>query len=41
MKNRQVELTIGEKTLIEVKIQRGIFQGDAFTITICNSNDAT
>ena len=29
MKNWNVELTPGEKILVEVKIQRSIFQGDA------------
>ena len=28
MKNWKVELTAGDKTLAEVKILRGIFQGD-------------
>ena len=31
MKNYKVELTGGEKTLAEVKIQLGIFQGDALS----------
>ena len=29
IKNWKVELTVGEKTIAEVKIQRSIFQGDA------------
>ena len=29
MKNWKVELTAGGKSLAEVKIQKGIFQGDA------------
>ena len=29
MKNCSVELTAGGRTLVEVKIQTGIFQGDA------------
>ena len=32
MKNWKVELTAGGKTLVEVKIQRGIFQGDALSL---------
>ena len=37
-----MELIAGRKRLAEKKIQRGIFQEDAlFTITICNSDDAT
>ena len=31
MKNWRVELTAGEKSLAETKIQRGIFQGDALS----------
>ena len=31
MKNWRVELTVGEKSLAETKIQRGIFQGDALS----------
>ena len=27
--NRSVELTVGERSLAETKIQRGIFQGDS------------
>ena len=31
MKTWRVELTAGEKSLAEIKIQRGIFQGDALS----------
>ena len=31
MKTWRVELTAGGKSLVEAKIQRGIFQGDAFS----------
>ena len=31
MKNWRVELTVGGKSLMEKKIQRGIFQGDALS----------
>ena len=31
MKNWRVELTAGGKSLVETKIQRGIFQGDALS----------
>ena len=31
MKNWRVELTVGGKSLAEIKIQRGIFQGDALS----------
>ena len=31
MKNWRIELTAGEKSLAETKIQRGIFQGDALS----------
>ena len=39
MKNGRVELTVGGKTLAEVKIQRGVFQCDA--LTNYNLDDAT
>ena len=39
--NYKMELTPGETCLAEVKIQRGIRRRYVFTITICNSNDAT
>ena len=43
MKNWRVELTAGGKNFAEVKIQKGIFQGDAlssllFVITIMSLN---
>ena len=31
MKNWRVKLTAGGKSLVEVKIQRGMFQGDALS----------
>ena len=42
MKNWEVLLRTGGKTLAEVNIQRGIIERKcAFTIDVCNSNDAT
>ena len=34
MKNWNVELTAGEKSLAEVKIQRGIFKGDVLSLLL-------
>ena len=34
MKNWKVELTAGSKTLAEVEIYKGIFQGDAFSLLL-------
>ena len=42
MEKKESGIAHRRKTLTEVEIQRGIFQGGcAFIITICNSNDAT
>ena len=41
MKTWRVELTAGGGRLPEAKIERGIFQGDALTVTIHNCHDAT
>ena len=41
MKNWRVKLIAGGKTLAVIKIQRHYPGRCAFTITICNNNDAT
>ena len=39
--NWRVEVIPSERSLAEVKIQSGIFQGGAISITICYSEDDT
>ena len=42
MKNWKVELTAEGKSLLEIHIKRGIFQGDALSpLLACNRDDAT